>query len=75
MKEEELQALVASIFGVASSVVKDDLERDAIDEWDSFNHLMLITEIEKEIGTKLTSEEIESIKTIKDLKDLVASKV
>ena len=75
MKEEELFSLIAQILGIEKSQIKDDLARDSIDEWDSFNHLMLISEIEKEIGTKLTAEEIESIKTIKDLKELVASKV
>lgn len=44
---------------------------DTVSAWDSFNALVLITDIEKEFSVKFTMDEIVSVKTLLDIKNLL----
>ena len=56
--------------GVPIETVDDDFSRQN-QEWDSFNHLVLIAEIEKKANLQLSMEEVNKINTFKDLRDLI----
>jgi len=65
---------MASVLGIKQEKLNDNFSRDNSEEWDSFNHLMLMSEIEKKTGIKFTIKEIESIKSFKNLKDTFEKK-
>lgn len=69
-----LESIVAETLNIDPKLVTDALERDKIAEWDSFNHLVLIAEIEKRLKVTFTSHDVSSIKTYKELKEKVLSK-
>ena len=71
---ETLKNIVSRVFNVPANKINDELARDTIEEWDSFNHLLLISEVEKEIGIKFTILEVGKIKTLKELKESIAKK-
>ncbi|HLC50566.1 MAG TPA: acyl carrier protein [Candidatus Nanoarchaeia archaeon] len=71
---ESLKAIMASVLGIKQEKLNDNFSRDNSEEWDSFNHLMLMSEIEKKTGIKFTIKEIESIKSFKNLKDTFEKK-
>jgi len=70
---EKLKNNLSRVLSIDGGEVSDELSRGS-GEWDSFNHLLLISEIEKEIDIKFTTQEIEKIKTFKDLREVVLSK-
>ncbi|MEK6943365.1 MAG: acyl carrier protein [Nanoarchaeota archaeon] len=66
---ENLKSIMASVLRIKQEKLNDSFSRDNSEEWDSFNHLMLMSEIEKKTGIKFTIKEIESIKSFGDLKN------
>lgn len=71
---DDLQTLVATILNVEPAVLLPDAPRTSIPKWDSFNHLMLISELEGRLGVSFTMEEIGSIQTLGQLHDLIRKK-
>ena len=69
-----LKVIVASVLGIKQEMLNDKFQRNDSENWDSFNHLMLMSEIEKKMGMKFTIKEIEEIKSFRNLRELVAKK-
>ncbi len=49
-------AMLAECFNLPVEEVHADLERDAIDDWDSMGALMLMAELDERFGIELTAE-------------------
>lgn len=49
-------AMLAECFNLPVEDVHADLERDAIDDWDSMGALMLMAELDERFGIELTAE-------------------
>ena len=64
---KDLKALVARILGLPVEKISDSLLREDTPEWDSFNHLMLVSEVEKEFGVQIQMAEVEKIHSYADL--------
>ncbi len=43
-------------------------------EWDSLNHLMLLTEVEKQFNIKFTASDTVKIKSVKDIEAILKGK-
>ncbi len=69
-----LKDIVSRVLNIDITKVNDELSRNNTEDWDSFNHLLLISEIEKETGVKFTISEVEKIKTFKELREIISSK-
>ncbi len=69
--EKRLKKVVARIFEIDESEAKMELTKEESSEWDSFNHLMLINEIEKEFEIKIKTSEVNKIKNLKDLEKII----
>ncbi len=69
-----LVQIVGRVLGIAESEITDSLTREESQAWDSFNHLMLMLEVERDVGVDLTAAEIEAIGGFADLRDLVLQK-
>ncbi|NMC05029.1 MAG: acyl carrier protein [Candidatus Lokiarchaeota archaeon] len=72
---ERLKPLFAKVLDIQESQVNDGLTRKQFEPWDSFNHLMLISALEKELSISFTMDEVEKIRTFKELSDLVMGKL
>lgn len=70
---EILAGLLADIIGVDSSEISPETSRENAEQWDSMNHLRLITAIEESFSIHLTMDEIENIKSFADLEIAVAA--
>ncbi|MBL7055948.1 acyl carrier protein [Candidatus Woesearchaeota archaeon] len=68
---ENLKEIVSRVLEVKDV---ENISREKTEEWDSFNHLMLVSEIEKNLGIKFTIEEVEKIKNYENLKNIVSKK-
>ena len=71
---EALKNIVAKVLNIDEIKVNDTLTMGNAKQWDSFNHLLLISEIEKEMGITFSIQEVEKIKSFRDLREIVSSK-
>ena len=71
---EKLRNICAKIFNITKDEVSPDISKSSTPEWDSLNHLMLLTEIEKELKIKFTASETVKIKSISDIEAILKGK-
>ena len=67
--EQKLLNILSKVLNVDASTITDESSPDNIPTWDSFNGLMLVTELEKGFDVKFTMEEIMLVKNVKDIKE------
>ncbi|MFA5880360.1 MAG: acyl carrier protein [Candidatus Margulisiibacteriota bacterium] len=71
----ELKQLIANILKVDVSKINGDSSPDNLESWDSFNSLMMISDIEREFNIVFTTEEVMNVKNYGDIEKLVDKKV
>jgi len=70
---DKIKEIVARVMEVSPEQISPDFSRSR-DEWDSFNHLSLISALEKELNITFTFEETEQIKSCEDIYKIVERK-
>jgi acyl carrier protein len=68
---EKLVEIVAELFDLDPAAVDDALTPEAVELWDSMNHLRLVSAVEEDFGIKLSMQEIESIRSVGALRTLI----
>jgi acyl carrier protein len=68
---EQLQSLIADILDIPVGEVVPDLMRADTEQWDSLNHLRLMTAFEEEFGIRLTMQEIADIQSPRQLQAFI----
>ncbi len=68
---KKLAEIFSKILQIRLEEVTDSSQLDTLATWDSFNALVLITDIEKEFSVKFSMDEIVAIKTLTDIKNLL----
>ena len=66
---DRLKAILSKVLGIGAASINDKTSPDNVESWDSFNGLMLVSELEKEFNVKFTMEEVMSVKNVKDIKE------
>jgi acyl carrier protein len=72
---DELKPMVKSIMDLDLDELDLDRNLAEIDEWDSFNNLMLISEVEKKFDVKYSAQELADILTVNQIIDSISSKI
>lgn len=70
----KLKEIVASVLKIDKNSVTDETSPKNFENWTSLNHLILIKEINKNYGIKLSFAEIKTIKNVSDIKQLLENK-
>lgn len=63
----EALAMLAECFNLPVEDMHADLQRDAIDDWDSMGALMLMAELDERFGIELTAEASREMTRIGDV--------
>lgn len=71
--EERLRTIAAKVFGIDVSAYPK-ISMDEVKEWDSMNHLLLISEVEKEFHFKFSTQEVIEIKSLGDISAIMQKK-
>lgn len=71
---EKLSTLFIKVFGLETGQSLDNFNREDNEEWDSFNHFLLISEIERESEIKFTIDEVQNVKSFTQLAEMIDSK-
>ena len=70
-----VQDIFRDIFDEDDMVIEDKTNSDDVEEWDSLNHINLVSAFEKEFKIKFTLEELISLKDVGTMVDLMIEKL
>jgi len=65
---KKLFNIISRVMEIESSELTDESGPEDVENWDSYNGLLLVDEIESEFNVKFTIEEIFDINSIADIK-------
>ncbi len=65
---KELKKILSSILDINEEIITDDLSPKDVEDWDSFNALMLVSELENAYNVKFTISEVVEVKNVGDIK-------
>lgn len=63
-----LEKILSKVLGVKEIDINDESSPDSIASWDSFNGLMLVSELENEFKISFTIDEVINVKTVGEIK-------
>jgi len=63
-----VEEIVGKILNIDSNTISDATSPENTEEWDSFNGLLLVSELEKNFNVKFNIEEIIAVKNVGDIK-------
>ena len=66
---KRIKVILAKVLGIEEDSITEETSPDNVETWDSFNGLMMVSELETEFKVKFTMEEITAVKCVKDIKD------
>ncbi len=68
---EKINKIFHQVFDNEQLVITENTEANDIDEWDSLNHIQLITAVEKAFSLRFKLDEILNFKNVGDMVDLL----
>jgi len=66
---EKLKQLFSRVMQIDEGAINDDTSPENTESWDSFNGLMLVSELEQNFGVKFTMDEVNAVKKYADIKE------
>ena len=68
MIDNDVKTIIAKVFSIPESEVNDESGPENIENWDSFNGLILVDELENHFKIKFSISEITDVKNVADIK-------
>jgi acyl carrier protein len=65
---EKLFSLISRILEVSKAQLSEESTPESIENWDSYNGLLLVDELESEFNVKFSVEEVFDVHSIADIK-------
>ncbi len=65
---ERLKVILSKILNIPESEITDQTSPDNTENWDSFNGLLLVSELESTFNVNFTMDEIVAVKCAGDIK-------
>ena len=72
MMEDKIKRVFSNIFGIPLNEINGQTSPDTIENWDSINHMKLITALEEEFDVEFTDEEILEMQNVKLIKYILS---
>ena len=69
---EKLIDLVSKVLNVEVETVTDETSPENTASWDSYNALLMVSELEDEFNVHFSIEEVYSVKCVKDIRDALS---
>ena len=70
----KVQEIFRDVFDDSSLLITDSSSPDDIEDWDSMNHLVLLSAIQEEFGVKIALEEMPLLNNVGDLINTIQNK-
>jgi len=68
---EKFNKLLVEILEISGTDIKDELSPDDVKTWDSFNGLLIASELESLFGLKFTIEDVSGVRNVGDMKHVL----
>lgn len=68
---KRLKAILSKVLEIEEDKINDETSPNNVEMWDSFNGLLLVSELENSFKVKFTMEEVTSVKCVKDIKEVL----
>ena len=65
----KLYSILSKVLGVQLPEITDDTSPDNVSSWDSYNALMIVSELETGFGVHFTMDEVVAVKNVGDIKE------
>ena len=75
MMEDKIKEVFSNIFGTPLNEINGQSSPDTIENWESINHIKLITALEEEFDVEFTDEEILEMQNVKLIKYFLSHKI
>ncbi len=72
---DRLTEVFIDVFDEDEITLSDNTTADDIDEWDSLEHITLITAVEKEFKIRFKMSEVSSMKNVGEMVDIIESRI
>lgn len=72
---KKLESIFLDTFTDTGYEFSAETSREDIDEWDSLNHIRLLTAIESEFGFQFDLDEIEDISSVSTIAEIISNKL
>ena len=66
-----LEDILAEVFSISATSIKDDMSLKDIPSWDSMTHIVLITHLEEHYDFRMTGDEIADLKGVGDIRKIL----
>ena len=66
---KRLKKILSNILEINENCITDETSPDNVDAWDSFNGLMIVSELENEFNVNFTMDEVISVKNVRNIKE------
>ena len=70
-----VQNIFRDIFDIEDLIINNQTNADEIEDWDSLNHILLVSSIEKEFKIKFALGELVEIKDVGSMIDMMIEKI
>jgi acyl carrier protein len=65
---KRLHEVLARVLGIDAAAITDETSPENVATWDSFNGLLLVSELEKTFSITFTMDEVTAVKRVADIK-------
>jgi len=72
---EKLEKIFKKVFYDETIVLSKEMTASDVDNWNSLNHMILVSEIEKDFSIKFKLKELNKMHNVGDMVDLIISKL
>jgi acyl carrier protein len=73
VNNDKLKSILARVLDIEKVNINDNTSPENTESWDSFNALLLVTELETEFDVQFTMEEVYAVKCVRDIKMALSS--
>tara|TARA_Y200000002_G_scaffold319861_1_gene279425 strand:- start:4314 stop:4556 length:243 start_codon:yes stop_codon:yes gene_type:complete len=65
--QKKLYLLLSNVLELELEEINEDTSPENTESWDSFNALVLVTELEETFNVSFTMDEVQSVKNVRDI--------
>lgn len=69
--KKRLNSIFCDVFDDNTITITDDTSSDDLEDWDSIEHISLITAVEDEFGMKFKIKEVSGMKNVGEMLDII----
>ena len=70
---KRLKTILSDVLEISVDDITGETSPETVESWDSFNGLMLVSELEARFNVKFTMDEVTSVKCVNDIKNSLVS--